>query len=828
MPRAFISHSSKQKTFINQLESDLKSLCCIDSKSFEIGMLMSEEIYTLIGKCDLFVICLSDEALNSDWVNNELLLAYEKLSAGEIERIYPIIIDNKINYNDCRIPEWLKNNYNIKSVIRTGKAYRLIKARLREISWKKHEKIKDKELLFVGRNDELNKIEERLDDIDTPSPRVLVASGVPKVGRNKLLKKALFKSNIVFRESIEFPVISLTARESIEDFILKIYDLGLSEERIFPNFITTSNEDKIEILSSLVLDIIKSKEIVFIDDSGSIILHDGNIVEWFWNLLADLQMKENRSELLFCIASNFRPKNSLIFNYNDIFHISLTVLKPKERIGLLKRLAILHDISLEKNDYDQINKLLIGFPEQIFFVINYIETDSVFGLLKNQDIITNYNKKIFDGIVKDFEGDDEICKSILFILVEFDFISYELLFELLSDNGESVQDVINKLNYHCIIDFLGSNKEYIRLNDGIKNYLLRLGYHFPASKRSILQDHINKFLTRSDIINGDISDYFYSLKGALLSDNNLKNEHLLPSHYLKTMVHLYEIDRKYKDVVILADKLMENKDKLDPHFKREVQYWLCLSLARLTNDRFKTEVQFFKRDADYFFLFGFYYRLKGWYENALESFMSALKIKPDMSKAKRELVQVLNLLEYYPDAVEYAKSNYEKEPSNPFHIQAYYDCLIRNHNLRKSVDIIDKLLVELSSINSEKAREMLFIAKIDYEFYVNNNPEKALQLIDQSSAQYKRSQFVINKKFLIAEKSADINKMESAINTYLTIKDKENMNINDKNNYVIMTSKLLAHKGETIRAIDCINNDLPHYPKKAKSKIIDYIKSISI
>ena len=61
------------------------------------------------------------------------------------------------------------------------------------------------------------------------------------------MKKALLKANIIFKESYDFPIISLTSRESIEDFIIKIYDLGFSEKREFPNFLEIGLDKKIEI-----------------------------------------------------------------------------------------------------------------------------------------------------------------------------------------------------------------------------------------------------------------------------------------------------------------------------------------------------------------------------------------------------------------------------------------------------------------------------------------------------------------------------------------------------------------------------------------------------
>ena len=178
-------------------------------------------------------------------------------------------------------------------------------------------------------------------------------------------------------------------------------------------------------------------------------------------------------------------------------------------------------------------------------------------------------------------------------------------------------------------------------------------------------------MKNDDLANSDISDFFYSLRGALINDYKLQNKLLLPSHYLKTMIYLYERERNFKDVIILADRVLENEKKIDTAILREIKYWLCLSLARERNTRFKSEVQYFKEDSDYYFLLGFYYRLTGKLEYALENLEEALDLRPRFSRAQRELVQVLIGLENYPDAYQHAKFNYENDKSNPYHIQSY-------------------------------------------------------------------------------------------------------------------------------------------------------------
>lgn len=83
---------------------------------------------------------------------------------------------------------------------------------------------------------------------------------------------------------------------------------------------------------------------------------------------------------------------------------------------------------------------------------------------------------------------------------------------------------------------------------------------------------------------------------------------------------------------------------------------------------------------DKLFLTAFYYRQVGKADRALEKLNELLKYRPEMSKAKREKILVLKNLQQYEEATILAKENYYQYSDNPYHIQAYFDCLINVYN----------------------------------------------------------------------------------------------------------------------------------------------------
>ncbi len=111
MANVFLSHSSKDKEryvriVAEKLEKEFDEHSIhYDEHTFEAGMKPLEEIEKGLGKTDLFVIFLSRASLNSEWVQKEIFVARE---SDIVKRIYPIVIEENLDWNDKEIPEWLK------------------------------------------------------------------------------------------------------------------------------------------------------------------------------------------------------------------------------------------------------------------------------------------------------------------------------------------------------------------------------------------------------------------------------------------------------------------------------------------------------------------------------------------------------------------------------------------------------------------------------------------------------------------------------------------------------------------------------------------------
>ena len=177
MGRFFLSHSSKQKGYVEIIARSLgKQNVVYDAWTFEEGHKTLDEIYKGIDSTGLFVFFISRDSLKSDWVKKEILKAEEYIKKGKIKKFLPVIIDKEIKHSDPSIPNWMKDEYNLRYVSKPTKVVDLIKQKQRLISWDLFPNKKELDQLFIGRTEQLKQFQTRIYDIDQASPNCIIIS----------------------------------------------------------------------------------------------------------------------------------------------------------------------------------------------------------------------------------------------------------------------------------------------------------------------------------------------------------------------------------------------------------------------------------------------------------------------------------------------------------------------------------------------------------------------------------------------------------------------------------------------------------------------------
>ena len=810
--RVFISHSSKDKNrYCNEvarrlIESLGKDAIVYDTLTFEAGERSIDEINRTLAISDLYVILLSENAVESRWVKYELKEAHKRLNEQVLERIYPIIIDPSLKYTDDRIPAWLKN-YNLKYIARPAKTAKLIIERA-----KSHRpSLRFKEEIFVGRNDLVNDFELRIDDFDKPTLNTFIISGLPNIGRKSLAHHCLVKGNIVPRY-YDFPQISLNYQESLEDFIIKIGDLGFTNADFIPDLMTKTLSEKTAYAVSLVKEIASLSEIILIKDDGCIIDYRGTIAEWF---KAILRADGLSSQMLFVIITKYKTNFESIRDNQSAFFLNVPELSQAERKGLLRRLSDANHLDLTRDNLEQISLYLTGYPAQVHYAIDIINDKGFPYLQRNYYLLTNYNEQEVSSLLEKHSGDEKVF-SLLALISKYDAISFTMLYKIL-DSTPEYYETYELLYQESLFELEGVNGEYVRLNEVVQNYIARTSMKILPAHRIKLQQLFEEMFSADNSAWYNSNDFLIGIRENVKTGKLVDSKYLIPSVYLKSMSDLYE-NMKYEDVVKLARRALQNTTNTDEKIVYEIRYLLCSALAKLRKADCLSEIQQLDYD-DRTFLSAFYYRQIGKNDRALSRLNELLGRRPEMSKAKREKVLVLKNLQQFEDATGLAKENYYYYADNPYHIQAFFECLINTYYKKPEDSTLEDLLWKLSKIQSEKAKSMYGRCYSLYLAYVEHDYSAAMDQINKTVIDFpKDKKYALTVKFDIAQLYHETKEMASVIEE---LKEEGSNN----NTVVICKSKLMAIQGNPEGAVEYFMKNISFFTDSSKAAFCEKLKA---
>lgn len=801
--KVFISHQSKDKNYAEYIVNRLgKDRCIYDKYSFEDGALIMEEIRRGLEETFLFVILLTKKALESEWVKKELDLAYKKLKNGEIKSILPIIIEENLSYNDKLIPNCMKERYNIKPIMRPKLAYNKIKAKMIEISLEFEGVNKE---AFYGRNDEMKEFERRNSDFTKEPLVAIIASGFDYIGRKRFIEYSLKKLNIM-PKCYPYNIISLSRDESIEDFILKIYDIGIIDEDLKIKKITLlSNEEKIDVVAKYVKRFQECKQYIFINDNDVIVKSDSTLVEWFNKLINKID-----NCLVFGIASKYKLKEHLIKN-DKIFSIRITELTHVERRLMLAGVCKELDIDISNENLITISNNLSGYPDQILFVAKIIKSEGVKVTLEQLYMVRNYSKDRVNMLLNVFNETPKVIDFLKF-LCSLDIIDYDTINSLFEKDSE-LKEIFYKFISMLICIPIGSDGEYYYISDIIRDGVDRLKIETNNKYyKDFLSTLKNKKVNDKWIEETSISEYYNVIKQKITNGIDVDSSFVLPSHYIQSIVKLYN-DKNYQLSIKISKRIINNNlySNFDINLQKELYTFLCQALAREHNDEFHEYIKTpILENKDKKFLYGFFYRINGNFEKAIYSLEEAIQLGNISPKTKRELVNAYVLIDDYESAYQYSKDNYELDNNNPYYIQSYFRCLINSEKYINNKDILEKLLEDIDRIKSSTAESMLFELKALYYSKIKNNFKEALEYINDGIKKVKNKVYLLIVKFDIAYDNNIKKDMEDALNELDKIVEE---NKYYSNAFFIRKAKYSFIEKNNEKELDFYISKIKHLPK---------------
>lgn len=576
------------------------------------------------------------------------------------------------------IPSFLTGCFLIKE---TGNSAEDIRREIVQIHNQLFQSTKGRYGYFVGRNSEIEQFQNLLYSERASRINALVVSGRPGVGREAYVRECIRQEK--GSAHYEPYILSMGKNGNIELFLVQLNSVHhLYSEEEFISVLQSGTNEKVVAAVKMLNELFEEDNYLLLyDDGAACVRYNRGLSEWFKSVVTHPMLKGG---IHLYVISNISVSYSRIKAEEDVAFITLYGLTLSDRKKLLyKRLQELSIILTEEQVAFLADKLVYS-PSQLMKVAEDIKKTNNYKEIRNN--ISNYqivgDKKIMSLVNSYTSSDHPEAKNILVLLSRIEYVNNNILYSVFSDMQEEEMDIeIDRFMSDGIVERFGEWMDLIRLDSSISDYIRRNKIDYTEKSLSgLVIEKLDEIIDNSPRITEDYAAYLYMLKKGVQRGNIDKESYLVPSVLVNAIAESYD-DKKWQQTIKLCENVLEEHPDYFDDVYREINYWYCLALARTQNgDKFYQAVHDFS-GADYHFLKGFYLRIDKQYGKAEDEYSKALKINPSFSRAKREMVLVLQLQHKFRDALEMAEINYEKDPENSYHIHAYFRCLVRKNGL---------------------------------------------------------------------------------------------------------------------------------------------------
>jgi hypothetical protein len=406
MPRAFLSHSTDDKAFVNEVAERLgRHRARIDSQAFRPGEDFRDAIRRVEDESDLFVFFVSPRSLESSWVKFELDEAEIRSLRGKLRASLTIFIEGPID--PAKLPPWLAR---LRAVRHTtpGQSARTIESLLLG-------KLADHQQPFVGRHDDLQRGERKIATADPP-PRVVIVSGLEGVGRRSYLAKLLDDTL-----SLDLgPVIVLPPTATIEDLFLESHLSSTmltrsdAEAQLMAFRSLTPRDQGIEVADQLAF-LARQGSAPCIVDRGAMLDSAGKYLESYEDVITRFL---NERGAYLAIVHRRAPDIRNMKVRSQILERRLRPLPPPDTQALITRLLRDANVSAEPSQTARLAEVVGGYPPAAYFIVAQIEDYGLEVVLKDGARTADFHSRSFLGFLRDLKLQPEEREILIYLSSE--------------------------------------------------------------------------------------------------------------------------------------------------------------------------------------------------------------------------------------------------------------------------------------------------------------------------------------------------------------------------------------------------------------------------
>lgn len=388
MPRAFLSHSTDDKPYVDEVAKYLgRPRTTIDSQAFRPGEDFRQAIRRSLDDSDVFVIFVSPKSLASSWVQFEVDEAELRAIRGTLRRSIAIFIDGPVSPSD--LPVWLSR---VRAVPHTSPAQsaRTIESLLFNSS--------DHQRPFIGRNEDLQRGVRKL-STDDPLPRIAIISGLEGVGRRsylaRLLKDAL---------SLDLgPIIVLPTTATLEDLFIQSHPTMLTRadaERQLETFRSFPQREQASEVARQLAFLAQQGGAPCIVDRGAMLNSGGTYTEDYGFVIEDFL---SVPDIYLCLIHTRAPEVRKLPFASHALERRLRPLQTPDTQALIVRLLLDANIRVAADKSERLAEVAGGFPPAAYFLVAQIEDYGVDVVLNDPARTADFHSRSFSRFLRDLK-----------------------------------------------------------------------------------------------------------------------------------------------------------------------------------------------------------------------------------------------------------------------------------------------------------------------------------------------------------------------------------------------------------------------------------------
>lgn len=685
MAKAFLSHSSFDKDFVEQVYAELGAAKAVyDAKTFKKNGDLTEQIRSGIEDCDTYALFLSGSAIKSRWVNAEIDLALELRMKWQVRKFLIFQLDDT-KWDE--LPQWMG-----RYVVSCPPSPRQVALRL--LNELQHPEAPTAKC--HGRGDEERQLVESLSSSPTP-PGYIYASGPRGIGRRTLLSK-VYSSYYphVSEHKIDIPVDQVDGPVDIYRRALAFSANWRASDyrRELERYISLTPGMQAQELAALLRSIsIDFNQVVVINLGTSALTEEGRPQAWFTNLTKHLGGDDY--PYVWFISQRFLHGSDLV---NGIFY-HVEPLNESWSNFLFRVLIKKYSISIPSKDEQRLIETSIsGHPGLISMVAGYLRQNPRYKPNRTHNNIVKLVNEQVQQILMDLVGEDSEREKAVALFSECNVLSYSDILAIAQEWPEFESAVESLIDAGLLTS---SDADY-----SLVSYVARAAEYLANKHRTDLAPIRKRILESFDNVEEgsfvsikllDARIVAHILEGTPI-ESYLSNL-VMPSQQLKAARRKYDA-QDYASSLRLAKEAYGQSTKLSDNGRREAWRLIGLSSARAGyDDEFQTFSKEYPKikkssqtDAIFNFGNGLRERLKGNLRSALGWYQKIDLDRYADSHAYRELAYVYCF-----------ERNFEKA----------YICVTKAHNLAFGNPYVLDILAMVLLDRFKTERHGVSIADID-------------------------------------------------------------------------------------------------------------------